>query len=246
VTLARRLAKLEASRSPTEVVLAWLAEAHAWPTLPAYLAALVGAPPEAWPLGRIAEGVEASVRASTKGTPDELWQAVRWAVGDAWFLLELVMQLDLAARQIREVEGLRWALLVKWLGLLSSEAELAERTHCGDPEHAAKEAQDWRDVLAFSLTTLATEDAARVSLEHRNFDGHPVLFPALAQEWADLVERLEWLAAHADRPPRALHRREARHRARGAASRGGRGGTGTRERAHRRGADRGLEYAWRA
>ena len=69
------------------------------------------------------------------------------------------------------------ALLTKWLGLLSSEAELAERTRCGDPEQAAREAQDWRDVLAFSLTTLATEDAARVILERRYFDGRPVLFP---------------------------------------------------------------------
>ena len=93
------------------------------------------------------------------------------------------------------------ALLTKWLGLLSSEAELAERTRCGDPEQAAREAQDWRDVLAFSLTTLATEDAARVILERRYFDGRPVLFPALAREWIDLVERLEWLAAHADRLP---------------------------------------------
>ena len=123
------------------------------------------------------------------------------AVGDAWFLFELVMQLNLAARQIRDVEGLRWVLLTKWLGLLSSEAELAERTRCGDPAHAAREAQDWRDVLAFSLTTLSTEDAARVALERRYFDGRPVLFPALAREWIDLVERLEWLAAHADRLP---------------------------------------------
>jgi hypothetical protein len=201
VTLARRLAKLEASRSPTEVVLSWLAEAHEWPTLPAYLATLVDAPREAWPLGRIAGQVEASVRASTKGTPDEVWQAVRWAVGDAWFLLELVLAFNLAARQIRDIEGLRWALLTKWLGLLSSEAELAERTRCGDPEQAAREAQDWRDVLAFSLTTLSTEDAARVALERRYFDGQPVLFPALAREWIDLLERLEWLAAHANRLP---------------------------------------------
>jgi hypothetical protein len=201
VTLARRLAKLEASRSPTDVVLAWLAEAQEWPTVPAYLATLVDLPPEAWPLGRLAEGVEASVRASTEGTPDEVWQAVRWAVGDAWFLLELVLALNLAARQIRDIEGLRWALLTKWLGLLAAEAELAERTRLGDPAHAAREAQDWRDLLAFSLTTLSSEDAARVTLERRYFDGQPVLFPALAREWADLVERLEWLVAHADRLP---------------------------------------------
>ncbi len=141
------------------------------------------------------------MRASTKGTPDEVWQAVRWAVGDAWFLFEPVLQLNLAARQIRDVEGLRWALLVKWLGLLSSEAELAERTRCGDPEHAAREAPDWRDLLAFSLTTLSTEEAARVALERRYFEAQPVLFPTLAWEWAELVERLEWLAAHADRLP---------------------------------------------
>lgn len=28
-----------------------------------------------------------------------------------------------------------------------------------------------------------------------------MLFPALAREWIDLLERLEWLAAHADRLP---------------------------------------------
>ena len=72
---------------------------------------------------------------------------------------------------------------------------------CGDSAHAARDAQDWRDLLAFSLTTLSTEDAARVALERRYFDGQPVLFPALAREWIDLVERLEWLGAHADRLP---------------------------------------------
>jgi len=80
---------------------------------------------------------------------------------------------------------------------------------CGEPEHAARDAQDWRDLLAFSLTTLSTEDAARVALERRYFDGQPVLFPALAREWIDLVERLEWLGAHADRLPE--HRAAGQH-----------------------------------
>jgi hypothetical protein len=34
VTLARRVAKLEASRTPTEIVLPWLAEVRDYATLP--------------------------------------------------------------------------------------------------------------------------------------------------------------------------------------------------------------------
>jgi hypothetical protein len=198
MTLARRLAKLEAAITPTEAVLAWLAEAHASPTLPDHVASIHDAPSEAWPLVRIAAQVKASVRASVRGRPEEVWQAVRARVGDAFFLVELVLQLNLAARQACDTEGLRWALLVKWRGLLAAEAELAQRTGHGDPERAAREAQDWRDVVALSLTRLYTEDAARASLERRYLEGQPVLFPLLAQEGADLVGHLEWLAEHAD------------------------------------------------
>jgi hypothetical protein len=183
MTLARRLAKLEAGITPTEAVLAWLAEAHTYPTLPEHVASIHDAPSEAWPLVRIAAQVKTSVRAR---------------VGDAFFLVELVLQLNLAARQACDTEGLRWALLVKWRGLLAAEAELAQRTGHGDPERAAREAQDWRDVVALSLTRLYTEDAARASLERRYLEGQPVLFPLLAQEGADLVGHLEWLAEHAD------------------------------------------------
>ena len=204
MTLARRLAKLEASRTPTEIVLAWLAEVQAYATLPEYFASLTDASKEAWPLGRIGAQVETAVRASIKGKPQGVWHAVRRSVGDAFVLFELVLHLNVDARQIRDVEGLRWALLVKWLGLLSAEAELAERTHLGDQAHALQEATDWRDVLALSLTTLCTEQAARASLEQSYFAGHSVLFPALAHEWADLVARLEWLAEHAQALP-ALH-----------------------------------------
>jgi G:T-mismatch repair DNA endonuclease (very short patch repair protein) len=198
MTLARRLAKLEAGITPTEAVLAWLAEAHTYPTLPEHVASIHDAPQEAWPLVRIAAQVKASVRASVRGRPEEVWQAVRAGVGDAFFLVELALQLNLAARQVCDTEGLRWALLVKWRGLLAAEAELAQRTGHGDPERAAREAQDWRDVVALSLTMLYTEDAARASLERRYLEGQPVLFPLLAQECADLVEHLEWLAEHAD------------------------------------------------
>jgi len=202
VTLARRLAKLEASRTPTEIVLAWLAEVQAYPTLPEYFASLGDAPKEAWPLWRIGAQVETAVRASVKGKPPDVWQAVRRSVGDAFVLFELVLHLNVDGRAICDMEGLRWALLTKWLGLLSVEAELAERTGLDDPEHAVREAQDWRAVLVLSLTSLYTEQAARASLEQSYFGGRSVLFPELAHDWTDLVARLEWLAEHAQALPR--------------------------------------------
>jgi hypothetical protein len=41
VSLERRLAKLETSQTPSQVVLGWLDEAHAYPTLPEYVASLL-------------------------------------------------------------------------------------------------------------------------------------------------------------------------------------------------------------
>jgi len=198
MTLARRVAKLEADRSTTEIVLAWLTEAQAYPSLPAYVATLLDAPDEAFPLMRIGTQVKAVVRASMKGTPEEVWRAVRRSFGDACVLFDLVVRCNLEAHSLRELEGLRWALLTKWLGLLAAEAELAKRSRSGDPEHAQREATDWRTALAISLTSLYAEATARSSIEERYFAGHAVLFPDLAQELADLAARLEGLADMAD------------------------------------------------
>ena len=61
MTAERRLAKLEGALSPRAAVLLWLAEAHAFPTLPAYVGWLIHQPPSAAPLWRIPEQVEAAV-----------------------------------------------------------------------------------------------------------------------------------------------------------------------------------------
>ena len=198
MTLARRVGKLEAERSTTAIVLAWLAEAQAYPTLPDYLATLVGAPDEAFPLVRMGAQVETVVRQRVKGTPQEVWRAERRAFGDAAVLFELVLRCNLDTHALREFEGLRWALLSKWLGLLAAETELAKRTRDLDRDHAQREATDWRTTLTISLTSLYTEAAARAAIEVAYFDGHPVLFPELAQEIADLLARLEGLADMAD------------------------------------------------
>ena len=204
MTLARRLAKLEATRTPTEIVLAWLAEAQAYPTLPEYLASLLDEPKATWPLYRIATQVETAVRARARGPEDEIWQAVRRCVGDAYFLFELVLRCNLAARAVCDYEGLRWALLCQWRVALALEAELRSRNRRSraiDDDHVLLGADDWRATLALSLTALYAEDAARRILEQRFFEGRPLLFPGLAQERADLVARLEALAESSDLVP---------------------------------------------
>ena len=194
--------ELEASRTPTEIVLAWLAEVQAYPTLPEYVASLGDAPKEAWPLGASPRRSRRPCGPRSRASPRRSGR--RCADQSATPSSSSSSSCSSTSwPAIADFEGLRWALLAKWLGLLSAEAELAERTGLGDPAHAAREAQDWRDVLVLSLTSLYTEQAARASLERRT-SGPAVLFPELAREWADLVERLEWLAEHAQALP-ALH-----------------------------------------
>ena len=199
MTLDRRLAKLEASFGPTEAVLAWLAEAHEHPTLPDHVASLLDAPRNDWPLVRIGARVEAHTRASIKGkAEDVIWKAVRSRVADAYFLVELVIRINLAAEELVRFEGLRWALCSQWCRALSLEADLAEsgkaRPGAGGPGVEA-----FRSTLSASLIALYTEETARREIEASYLGGRSVLFPALAAEWADIRGRLEMLALVADK-----------------------------------------------
>ena len=139
-----RLAKLEASRTPTEIVLAWLAEAQAYPTLPEYVASLADAPKEAWPLGRIAAQVETAVRASARGRPRRSGRRC----DDPWATpcpLRARPALNVEAAPDPRLRGPALGAPHQVAGPPLAEAELAERTDLGDPEHAVSEAQDWRD-----------------------------------------------------------------------------------------------------
>ncbi len=100
-TLRRRLARAEAALSPKQAVLAWLAEAHAYPSLAAYVRSLVGQPEGAWPLVRIARQLAAGARAASgaRAVPDGA-SSVPDPVSDALFLVELVLRLNLAAEDV--------------------------------------------------------------------------------------------------------------------------------------------------
>ena len=105
---ARRLTKLEGALAPREAVLAWLVDAHQFPSLVDHVRSIAALPVEAAPLSVIGERVEAAVRASMKGQPrDAIETAVRRAVGDGVFLFALALGLNVEALEIAKVEGLR-------------------------------------------------------------------------------------------------------------------------------------------
>lgn len=106
----RRLAKVEGSLSAFETTLLWLEEAHAFGSLPAYVAWLIDQPIAAAPLVRVAEAAEdAVIRAMPRKSEEARAPAIRTAVRDAAFRVELVIGLNRAAQELsRPVACAAW------------------------------------------------------------------------------------------------------------------------------------------
>ena len=171
MTLARRIARVEAALTPEQAVLRWLAEAHAFPTLAHYVRSLIGGPESAWPLVAIPRQLEASVRAEhRRDTVAVLVDSMRTARREALARVEFVLRANLAAEEILATAALRVGLL--------------EQIRAG-----AKKSAVHQGVLA-SIAALDLEAAARHEVERRILAGEDVLFPALAAEWVRLRERL--------------------------------------------------------
>ena len=106
----RRLAKVEGSLSALATTLLWLEEAHAFGSLPAYVAWLIDQPIAAAPLVRVAEAAEdAVIRAMPRKSEEARAPAIRTAVRDAAFRVELVIGLNRAAQELsRPVACAAW------------------------------------------------------------------------------------------------------------------------------------------
>jgi len=187
---ARRLAKLEGSLSPRASVLLWLAEAHAFPTLPAYARSLIDRPEADWPLAQIGERVEAAVRSARQG---ETRKAVEWAVReqirDAFFLFELVVAINLETVESVEREGLRLGLLTYQMRSLQLEGEIPQyRDHPYAGRPLAERWKDWREAVSGFMSGLYEAEGVRLLLERRYLDGHACLFPELAGDWETLLQ----------------------------------------------------------
>jgi hypothetical protein len=197
---AHALDKLEGALSPKAATLLWLAEAHQFGSLDAYIEWLIDQPISAAPLERVPVQSERAVRAAMRGQPREVVRlAAQRAIRDAIFGVELVIRLNGAAVELSKVEGLRYAVLFWQMRALGAEASLS-----GD--EASRQATSasvarWRtwctDVTAL-VTRLCAAEETRVHLERLYLDGHPALFPDAIEDGARLREGAERLAGLGD------------------------------------------------
>jgi hypothetical protein len=169
---ATRLAELEASLSPTQLVVRWLDEAHAFGGLEAYVAALLDEPVEQLPQNRLLREAVAAVRGSTPPKRgDELTAAIRTALRETAFRFQLVMALNTSAHELVSRSVLIHAAVTAHFGLLMVHEPAADR---------ANEARRFTQCLEMAdhqvLELMAAADA-RARLEARYLGGHVALFP---------------------------------------------------------------------
>jgi hypothetical protein len=198
VTAERRLAKLEGALPPKAATLLWLAEAHQFGSLPAYVDWLIDQPISAAPLERVPKQARAAAVAALRGQPREVVrEAAHQAVRDAIFLVDLVLRLNSVATETIRIEGLRYAALFWEMRALAAEAQLARRNRSRADRSAASLVERWQawcTATAALLTGLYAAEEARALLERRYLDGRPTLFPDAIADWERLRESAERLA----------------------------------------------------
>jgi hypothetical protein len=191
VSLSRRVTVVEASLSPTQLVLRWLAEAHAFGDVEPYVASLLAHNHPVAPLDRLAREAAQGVRTAMRGKrPEVVAAAVRSALRETVFRYEIVMRINVTAHELIDREALIDAALSAQVALLVSQDAESRR---GDPTYAERFATR-RDLLAFRLGELRAAGEARSIVEKRYLDGHAALFPAVAAAWDDQVRDTEALA----------------------------------------------------
>jgi hypothetical protein len=189
-TIKTRLGRLEAARSGRAVVLAWLEEAQAYPSLTAYARSTLEGRGSERPLGRILREVRANTLAAT---PKRSLQATNWvfdrAIREAFLTYEVVRVLNASTREFTQLARLQMIagqLLGEKLTRIVSLPDLpmAERDPATDPFLLS--CGHWIATARDLLVERKVELAARLELERRYLGGHGALFGDLRQAFAEL------------------------------------------------------------
>jgi hypothetical protein len=189
-----RLAALEAALSPTELVLRWLAEAHACDDFDAYTSALLDGDPDNLPMNRLAREAEKGVRARSRGKPrEDVEAAIRRAVVETIFRAQLVLQINVRTQEFLDREVLIHAAFSAYL---ATAVNPPRRPHKSGPVMGPGEL---RDACVARVTELHAFEEARASVERTHLDGATALFPAAVREWDEQRSRTEILGAMAIR-----------------------------------------------
>jgi hypothetical protein len=196
MTAERRLARLEASLSPTQLVLRWLDEAHAFGDLESYVRSQLAEPSVEGPLDRLAREAASGVRVSLRGKrPEVVGAAVSSALRETVFRFDLVMRILVTSHDLLEREGLIEAALSAHVALLTSEGRAERRRDTPYPERFAT----LRGLLLFRVAELRAAQEARAFVEGRYLAGHTALFPDAVTAWGEQLRNTETLAAVACR-----------------------------------------------
>jgi hypothetical protein len=206
VTAERRLARLEISLTPTQLVLRWLDEAHAFGDLESYVRSQLAEPSSEGPLDRLAREAASGVRVSLRGKrPEVVGTAVASALRETVFRFDLVVRILVTTHELLDREGLLEASLSAHLALLTSEGRAARRRDTTYPERFAT----LRGLLLFRVAELRAAQKAREAVEARYLAGHTALFPDAVTAWDAQLRGTETLAdvayrlAELDRVPPA-------------------------------------------
>jgi hypothetical protein len=188
MTLARRVDALETTLTPTQLVLRWLDEAHAFGDLESYVRSLVVQSVLDGPLDRLAHEAVSGVRASLRGKrPEVVDAAIRSALRETVFRFELVMRILLITHDLLERETPIDAALSAHLALLTSEGRAARRRDTTYPQRFAT----LRGLLLFRVAELRAAQEARAIVEARYLAGHTALFPNSVTAWDAQVRSTE-------------------------------------------------------
>jgi hypothetical protein len=195
MTTERRLEALDAALTPTERVVRWLNEAHAYGGLEAYVRSLVADPTVVQPIDQLARAAAEGAKRSLRGKPrDGIAKAVDTAVRETVFRFQLALRINTVGHELLDRQLLLDGLFSARLALLASEGR--DKRH-RDPAYLERFAQ-LRELILGRLAELEAHGRARLSVEERFLAGHSALFPDDGAAWVEQLttsERIGQLAA---------------------------------------------------
>lgn len=191
MTVARRVAQLEADGDATERVVRWLEEAHAYGSLDAYALAVLEQGAGAGPLDRLPREAIAAIRARRGRTRGDVEGEIRDTVRAIVFRVHLVLRIHEVTARVLEREPLVRSLLSTHI-VMAMQAE-----QLGDPPLLT--VAKCRDLLLGREIGQQGLARAREAVEERYLAGHAALFPEIARAWEAEVHETRSVATMAMR-----------------------------------------------
>jgi hypothetical protein len=194
MTLARRLDKLEAQLSPTQLVNRWLDEAHPFGSLEAYAASTIDLPPDEQPVNRLLREASEGVRVRFGARRGEDYRdAFRGALRQTAFRFELVIRASVMTHELTDRALLVNALFAAQLTIRMSQTRFKQGRQIPDVGLV-----DVRDAaFGWAEEQLALRQAV-TTVAARYFEGHPILFPEIAEMAVEQTARSQRLAVMAE------------------------------------------------